>query len=200
MTRLESTAPNDSTRTRLADFAVNDSSQLSYNLYRINSSKLLWLYCLGRTMSPVNNENFETLSENIWDLHRIQYIPDGHAYITFLFLETTLVPQFLKWSLKICVLMLILTGSFHFWYSVWSAISHFKLTYKAWLITVYSLLILTPVASYASYMYVHSISRHDETSHVAWSYLILTRTVILVQPSCPNTMTKVIGLKGKFDY
>ena len=47
-------------------------------------------------MSPVNNENFETLSENIWDLHRIQYIPDGHACITFLFLETTLVPQFLK--------------------------------------------------------------------------------------------------------
>jgi hypothetical protein len=68
MTRLESTAPNDSTRTRLVDFAVNDSSQLSYNLYRINSSKLLWL---GRTMSPVNNENFETLSENIWDLHWI---------------------------------------------------------------------------------------------------------------------------------
>ena len=68
MTRLESTAPNDSTRTRLADFAVNDSSQLSYNLYRINSSKLLGL---GRTMSPVNNENFETLSENVWDLHRI---------------------------------------------------------------------------------------------------------------------------------
>jgi hypothetical protein len=31
-------------------------------------------------MSPVNNENFETLSENIWDLHRIQYIPDRHAY------------------------------------------------------------------------------------------------------------------------
>ena len=34
---------------------------------------------------------------------------------------------------------------------------------------VYSLLILTPVASYVSFMYVHSISRlcrHDETSHV----------------------------------
>ena len=28
--RLESTNPNDSTRTRLADFAVNASSQLSY--------------------------------------------------------------------------------------------------------------------------------------------------------------------------
>jgi hypothetical protein len=59
--------------TRLADFAVNDSSQLSYNLYRINSSKLLWFYCMGRIMSPVNNENFETLSENIWDLHRIYF-------------------------------------------------------------------------------------------------------------------------------
>jgi hypothetical protein len=33
-------------------FALNDSSQISYNLYRINSSKLLWLYCLGRTISP----------------------------------------------------------------------------------------------------------------------------------------------------
>ena len=33
----------------------------------------------------------------------IKYIPDGHTYITFefMFLETTLVPQFLKWSLKI---------------------------------------------------------------------------------------------------
>jgi hypothetical protein len=40
-TRLESTAPNDSTRTRLADFAVNDSSQLIYNLYRINSSEII---------------------------------------------------------------------------------------------------------------------------------------------------------------
>jgi hypothetical protein len=40
------------------------------------------------------------------------------------------------------------------------------LTYKAWLIKVYSLLILTPVASYATCMYVNSISRHDETSHV----------------------------------
>jgi hypothetical protein len=26
----------------------------------------------------------------------IEYIPDGHANITFLFLETTLVPQFSK--------------------------------------------------------------------------------------------------------
>jgi hypothetical protein len=76
-TRLESNTKNDSSQqpqmTRLADFAVNDSSQLSYNLYRINSSTLLWLYCMGRTMSPVNNENFETLSENIWDLHRIYF-------------------------------------------------------------------------------------------------------------------------------
>ena len=31
---------------------------------------------------------------------------------------------------------------------------------------VYSLLILTPVTSYVSCMYVHSIIRHDETSHV----------------------------------
>jgi hypothetical protein len=68
-------------------------------------------------MSPVNNENFETLSENIWDLHRIQYIPDGHAYIIFLFLETTLVPQFFKYGVsKYFVLVLILTGYFHFWY------------------------------------------------------------------------------------
>jgi hypothetical protein len=53
-------------------------------------------------MSPVNNENFETLSENIWDNGIcIEYIPDGHAFITFLFLETTLVPHFFKWSLKI---------------------------------------------------------------------------------------------------
>ena len=47
----------------------------------------------------------------------------------------------------------------------------------------YSLLIRTQVASYANcmYIYVQSISRHDETSHVV-VYLILTRTVILVQP------------------
>ena len=29
----------------------------------------------------------------------------------------------------------------------------------------YSLLILTPIASFSSCMYIHSISRHDETSH-----------------------------------
>jgi hypothetical protein len=37
------------------------------------------------------------------------------------------------------------------------------------LVSLYSLLILTPVvscASCASCMYVHSISRHDETPHV----------------------------------
>ena len=47
-----------------------------------------------------------------------ELIPDGHAYTIFLFLETTLVPQFLKWILKIfCTYsILILTGSFHFWY------------------------------------------------------------------------------------
>ena len=68
-------------------------------------------------MSPVNNENFETLSENIWHLHRIQYIPDGHAYITFLFLETTLVPQFLKWSLKcFCTYANSDRLYLHFWY------------------------------------------------------------------------------------
>ena len=49
-------------------------------------------------MSPVNNETFESLSE-IYGIC-IEYIPDGHI-ITFLFLETTLVPQFLRWSLKI---------------------------------------------------------------------------------------------------
>jgi hypothetical protein len=54
---------------------------------------------LGKNNEPcevVNNENFETLSENIWGLICIEYIPDRHANITFRFLETMLVPQFLK--------------------------------------------------------------------------------------------------------
>jgi hypothetical protein len=109
-------------------------------------------------MSLVNNEKF--------DLHRIQYIPDGHACITFLFLETTLVPQFLKWSLKIFCTYTNSDRLFSFLVFMKLVLYNFKLTYKAWLIKVYSLLILTPVASYASCMYVHSISRHDETSHV----------------------------------
>jgi hypothetical protein len=109
-------------------------------------------------MSLVNNEKF--------DLHRIQYIPKGHAYITFLFLETTLVPQFLKWSLKIFCTYTNSDRLFSFLVFMKLVLYNFKLTYKAWLIKVYSLLILTPVASYASCMYVHSISRHDETSHV----------------------------------
>jgi hypothetical protein len=65
-TRLESTAPNDSTRTRLADFCRKLLESTQLQLVQSNSSKLLWLYCLGRKMSPVNNENIETLSENIW--------------------------------------------------------------------------------------------------------------------------------------
>ena len=53
---------------------------------------------------------------------------------------------------------------------------------------VYSLLILTPVASYVGCMYVHSIS--SMMRHLMCSYLIVTRTVILVQPSFPDTVIK----------
>jgi hypothetical protein len=40
-------------------------------------------------MSPVNNENFETLSENIWGFRDmgicIKHIPDGHAFFISVF-------------------------------------------------------------------------------------------------------------------
>ena len=83
--------------------------QLVHNIF----IKIIVIVLLGK-----NNEPCETLSEYIWEFACTEFIPDGHAYTIFLFLETTLLPQFLKWILKIfCTYsILILTGSFHFWY------------------------------------------------------------------------------------
>jgi hypothetical protein len=119
-TRLEYKTKNDSTRVNSPKWLDSDSTcwfcrkwleWTQLQLVQNKFIKIIVIVLLGK-----NNENFETLSENIWDLHRIQYIPDGHAYITFLFFETTLVPQFLRWSLKsfYTYTNLVLTGYFHF--------------------------------------------------------------------------------------
>jgi hypothetical protein len=107
MTRLESTAPNDSTRTRLADFCRKWLESIQLQLVHDKFIKIIVIVLLGK-----NNEPCETLSENIWGFAP-KFIPDGHAYTIFLFLETTLVPQFLKWIF--CTYsILILTCFFHF--------------------------------------------------------------------------------------
>jgi hypothetical protein len=94
-----STAPNDSTLTRLADVCPKwlESNQLQ--LVENKFIKIIVIVLLGK-----NNESFmwtmrtSKLYQKIFgDLHRL-YIPDGHAYYICL---STLVSQFLKWSLKI---------------------------------------------------------------------------------------------------
>jgi hypothetical protein len=141
MTRLESAAPNDSNRTRLADFCGKWLQSTQLQLVQNKFIKIIVIVLLGK-----NNESCEQ-----WELRNfirkyiglmgicLEYIPDGHAYYisVILFLETTLVPRFLKWSLDI--LCTYTKFDRLFWY-LWSA-AHFKLTYKAWLIKVYLLLI-----------------------------------------------------------
>jgi hypothetical protein len=150
---------------------------------RVNSSKLLWLYCLERTMSPVNNENFETLSENIWDLHRI-YSGRACLYYISVFRNNASATVFQIWSLKIFCTCTNSDRLFSFLvfmkcYIVYT-VYNFKLTYKAWFTKVYSLLFwLQLQVMLVVYTYTRSAGM---MRHLMWSYLIFTRTVILVQP------------------
>jgi hypothetical protein len=77
----------------------------------------LRLYRLGRTMSPVNNMNFETLLDCMGSSPTVQCKIPNHSLLNFCFLETKRHYSATVFKLIASKLYLLLsTGSFHFWY------------------------------------------------------------------------------------
>jgi hypothetical protein len=85
MTRLESAAPNDSTRIRLADFCRKlwlQSTQLQ--LVQNKFIKIIVIVLLGTNNEPCEQWELRNFIRTEYMGICIEYIPDGLAYITYI--------------------------------------------------------------------------------------------------------------------